>query len=120
MSVNTLQPAQARFAPDGTARSAIHDDIYHSADGGPGQARHVFLGGNGLPERWRDRGRFTILENGFGTGLNFLATWAAWRADPDRPGRLHYLAVEKASLHASRTWLAPRPPGPSSGSSPKP
>ncbi len=95
MSVNTLQPAQARFATDGTARSAIHDDIYHSADGGPGQARHVFLGGNGLPERWRDRGRFTILENGFGTGLNFLATWAAWRADPDRPGRLHYLATEK-------------------------
>jgi tRNA U34 5-methylaminomethyl-2-thiouridine-forming methyltransferase MnmC len=28
--------------------------------------------------------RFTILENGFGSGLNFLTTWAAWRADRER------------------------------------
>lgn len=95
MPVPPLRPAQPVFARDGGARSEIYDDIYHSADGGPGQAQHVFLGGNGLPERWRGRARFTILENGFGTGLNFLATWAAWRADPDRPGRLHFLAVEK-------------------------
>lgn len=95
MPTPVLQPAHPSFSRDGSARSETYDDIYHSADGGPGQARHVFLGGNGLPERWRGRERFTILENGFGTGLNFLATWAAWRADPDRPGRLHYLAVEK-------------------------
>jgi tRNA 5-methylaminomethyl-2-thiouridine biosynthesis bifunctional protein len=72
-----------------------------------------------LPERWRDRGRFTILENGFGTGLNFLATWAAWRADPDRPGRLHYLAVEKHPFTLPDLARV-HPPGPSSGSSPKP
>jgi tRNA 5-methylaminomethyl-2-thiouridine biosynthesis bifunctional protein len=95
MSSPALPPANPIFAPDGTASSGIHGDIYHSADGGPGQARHVFLGGNGLPERWQGRDRFVILENGFGTGLNFLATWAAWRADHERPGRLHYLAVEK-------------------------
>ncbi len=90
------------FAPDGTPRSADYEDIYHAAAGGPGQARHVFLGGNGLPERWAGRERFVILENGFGTGLNFLATWAAWRADPNRPGRLHYLAVEKHPIPASQ------------------
>lgn len=94
MPTPVLNPAHPTFARDGSARSEIFDDIYHSADGGPGQALHVFIGGNGLPERWAGRERFTILENGFGTGLNFLATWASWRADPDRPGRLHYLAVE--------------------------
>ena len=26
-----------------------------------------------------------MLETGFGLGLNFLVTWAAWKADPARP-----------------------------------
>lgn len=95
MPVPVLQPARLSLAADGTAVSDVFGDIYHSADGGPGQANHVFLGGNDLPRRWWGRESFVILENGFGTGLNFLATWAAWRADPARPRRLHYLAVEK-------------------------
>jgi tRNA 5-methylaminomethyl-2-thiouridine biosynthesis bifunctional protein len=94
-----LRPARLGLGPRGTAFSEDYGDIYHSADGGPGQATHVFLGGNGLPERWQGRERFVILENGFGTGLNFLATWSAWRADPLRPMRLHYLAAEKHPLN---------------------
>lgn len=90
-----ITPASLAFSPDGTPFSPAFDDVYHSVSGGPGQARHVFLDGNGLPRRWTGRERFVILENGFGAGLNFLATWAAWRADPQRPQRLHYLAVEK-------------------------
>jgi len=90
-----LTPADLHWHDDSTPRSAAFDDIYHSAAGGPGQARHVFLGGNNLPARWRGRDTFVILETGFGTGLNFLATWSAWRADPARPARLHYLALEK-------------------------
>ncbi|RPH58546.1 MAG: FAD-dependent oxidoreductase, partial [Burkholderiales bacterium] len=61
---------------------------------------HVFLGGNALPERWRGRDQFVILETGFGLGTNFLATWQAWRADPGRPRRLHYVSVEKHPLAA--------------------
>lgn len=76
-------------------RSAIYDDIFHSADGGPAQARHVFLGGNRLPDRWRGAPEFSVLETGFGLGLNFLATWAAFRADPQRAQRLHYVSIEK-------------------------
>jgi tRNA 5-methylaminomethyl-2-thiouridine biosynthesis bifunctional protein len=34
------------------------------------------------------------LETGFGFGLNFLATWAAWRADPARPRLLHFVSLE--------------------------
>jgi tRNA 5-methylaminomethyl-2-thiouridine biosynthesis bifunctional protein len=89
-----LVPARLAFQ-DGVPYSAAFGDVYHSAAGGPGQAQHVFLGGNGLPQRWAGRGRFVILETGFGFGLNFLATWQAWRRDPARPARLHYVSVEK-------------------------
>jgi len=85
MPLTKLDPARLAFAPDGTPVSEAFGDIYHSADGGPGQARHVFLQGNSLPEGWRGKRSFVILENGFGSGLNFLTTWAAWRADPQRP-----------------------------------
>jgi tRNA 5-methylaminomethyl-2-thiouridine biosynthesis bifunctional protein len=89
-----LVPAQLEFA-DGIPYSREFGDIYHSAAGGPAQARHVFLGGNGLPGRWAGRERFVILETGFGFGLNFLATWQAWRHDPARCRKLHFVSVEK-------------------------
>ena len=94
-----LQPAILQFTPDGTPRSDLFDDIYHSADGGLEQARHVFLAGNGLPERWRGRDRFVIVETGFGLGLNFLASWAAWRKDTARSRGLHFISCE---LHPFR------------------
>lgn len=75
--------------------SAAYGDLYHSAGGGPAQARHVFLAGNGLPERWAHRERFVILETGFGMGLNFLVTWRAWKEDPARCRRLHFVSIEK-------------------------
>ncbi|MDR1647973.1 MAG: bifunctional tRNA (5-methylaminomethyl-2-thiouridine)(34)-methyltransferase MnmD/FAD-dependent 5-carboxymethylaminomethyl-2-thiouridine(34) oxidoreductase MnmC, partial [Zoogloeaceae bacterium] len=89
------------FTPDGTPYSSRYDDVYHTCHGGLGQARHVFLGGNGLPERWRGRERFVILETGFGLGLNFLATWAAWREDAQAAERLHFVSVEKHPLARS-------------------
>jgi tRNA 5-methylaminomethyl-2-thiouridine biosynthesis bifunctional protein len=97
--LKTIVPATLDFK-DGVPYSAAYGDIYHSADGGPGQARHVFLQGCGLPEAWASRSLFVMLETGFGTGLNFLTTWAAWRADPARPARLHFLSVEKHPFRA--------------------
>ncbi len=96
-----LVPAALAFAADGTPYSAAFGDVYHSAEGGPAQARHVFLHGNGLPGRWQGRRAFTILETGFGFGLSFLATWQAWREDPQRCGRLHFVSVEKHPFAAS-------------------
>ncbi|MFC0402456.1 bifunctional tRNA (5-methylaminomethyl-2-thiouridine)(34)-methyltransferase MnmD/FAD-dependent 5-carboxymethylaminomethyl-2-thiouridine(34) oxidoreductase MnmC [Paraburkholderia rhizosphaerae] len=91
----SLTPATLVFRTDGTPYSALHDDIYHSAAGAFAQAGHVFLNGNALPERWRRRRIFTILETGFGLGVNFLATWAQWRTDPARCERLHVVSIEK-------------------------
>jgi tRNA 5-methylaminomethyl-2-thiouridine biosynthesis bifunctional protein len=79
---------------DGTPFSPEYGDIYHPSQGGLAQARHVFLAGNGLPARWGGRERFVVAETGFGLGLNFLATWHAWRGDSGRPGRLHFISVE--------------------------
>ena len=90
-----IEPAQLSFSPEGIPFSEAYGDVYHTRSGGLGQARHVFLGGNGLPQRWRGRQRFAIAETGFGLGLNFLATWAAWRADPQRSAVLHFISFEK-------------------------
>lgn len=80
---------------DGTPYSPAFGDVYHSAAGGLAQAQHVFLQGNGLPGRWQRSKRFVILETGFGLGVNFLATWQAWKRDASRGSRLHYVAIEK-------------------------
>lgn len=109
MNYGPIVPAELAFAGT-TPYSARYDDVYHSAQGGLDQARHVFLGGNDLPDAWAGRERFVILETGFGLGLNFLATWQAWKDDPRRCRRLHFVSVEKhpfrrddlAALH--RQW----------------
>lgn len=116
MSSQLLQPlipATLSFV-NGVPYAEAFGDVYHSADGGLAQAQHVFLGGNRLPERWQGQRRFVILETGFGLGLNFLATWKAWRDDPQRAQQLHYVSIEKhpfsaadlAQLHALWPELA--------------
>jgi tRNA 5-methylaminomethyl-2-thiouridine biosynthesis bifunctional protein len=87
----SVEPAKLHFK-EGTPYSEAFGDVYHSESGGPAQSRFVFLQGNEVEKRWAGRERFVILETGFGLGLNFLATWQAWRG---QAGRLHYVAVEK-------------------------
>ena len=90
-----LVPARLAFDVGGVPYSEVYGDVYHSADGGPAQARHVFLAGNTLPERWRGRESFTVVETGFGLGFNFLVTCAAFLEDARAPARLHYVSAEK-------------------------
>lgn len=90
-----LELASLIFADDGTPISPAYGDVYHSAAGGHAQAKHVFMAGNGLPERWQGASRFVILETGFGLGINFLATWMAWLNDPERCAQLHFISLEK-------------------------
>jgi tRNA 5-methylaminomethyl-2-thiouridine biosynthesis bifunctional protein len=98
--VNTapIVPALLAYDGQGVPMSAEYRDIYHPRSGAFAQAGHVFLDGNGLPGRWQGRERFVILETGFGLGNNFLATWQAWRSDPQRCARLVYLSIEKHPL----------------------
>jgi len=82
------------WLPDGTPFSPRFNDRYRSESGGLSQAREVFLHGCGLPAAWARQPQWRILETGFGLGLNFLVTWAAWRADPQRPRLLHFASTE--------------------------
>ncbi|MEQ1882857.1 MAG: tRNA (5-methylaminomethyl-2-thiouridine)(34)-methyltransferase MnmD, partial [Burkholderiales bacterium] len=89
-----IDPAKPAYGPDGALFSPEFDDVYSSSVGALEQARHVFLGGNGLPDRWRGAQRFTIVETGFGTGLNFLATWQCWLEHAPPDARLNFVSVE--------------------------
>lgn len=107
-----LTPALAVSAMGDVPYSPQYGDIYHSSQDALGQAHHVFLRGNGLPERWRGRERFTVCETGFGLGTNFLALWQAWRDDPQRCGRLHMVSIEAHPFEADQMvhWLRRRLP----------
>lgn len=71
--------------------SVRFDDPYFSLDNGLAETRHVFLGGNDLPARFRDG--FHVAELGFGTGLNLLTALTAWRAS-GCAGRLCFTSFE--------------------------
>ena len=90
-----LQPAHLELSPGDSPCPAGCDHPPRSLLGDPAQARQLFISGNQLPQRWQGRERFVILETGFGTGLNFLATWQAWRDDPERCRRLHFVCFEQ-------------------------
>ena len=99
------------WLPDGTPYSPRFGDRYHSENGGLEQASGVFLRGCGLPGAWAGQRQWRILETGFGLGLNFLVTWAAWRADPQRCGLLHFVSTEAwpVGLHDLRRAHAAHP-----------
>ena len=90
-------PAEIEWR-DGDVPVAVRfDDPYFSLENGLAETRHVFHAGNGLPERFREG--FHVAELGFGTGLNCLATLAAWR-QAGGPGRLRYTAFEAFPMPA--------------------
>lgn len=90
-----IVPAAPAFSPAGTLYSPQFDDVYSSSQGTLAQAQHVFLNGNGLPDRWHKSSSFTIVETGFGAGFNFLAAWQALRESAPAGVRLHFVSVEK-------------------------
>jgi tRNA 5-methylaminomethyl-2-thiouridine biosynthesis bifunctional protein len=57
--------------------------------------------GCGLPQAWAGQPQWCVLETGFGMGFNFLSTWQAWKADPDRPRILHFAACEPLAVSPS-------------------
>lgn len=71
--------------------STRFDDPYYSRENGLAETRHVFLAGNDLPARFGPG--FRIAELGFGTGLNFLAAWAAWN-ESGQEGALTFTSFE--------------------------
>ena len=52
--------------------------------------------------QWQGRARFTIFDSDYGDGTRFSAVLQAWRADPQRPLRLHYIALARSPLPGFR------------------
>jgi tRNA U34 5-methylaminomethyl-2-thiouridine-forming methyltransferase MnmC len=69
-------------------------DHFYCRQDGRAECGHVFLAGNGLPERWADQDDFVIGELGFGTGLNFCETWRTWQSTRQGQARLHFVSFE--------------------------
>ncbi len=58
----------------------------------------TWLAGCGLPEAWCGQSAWRVLDTRFGHGSRFLACWQAWRADPNRPRMLHYVAMSSTAF----------------------
>lgn len=98
-----VQHATIEWTARGTPRALDFEDIYYSDGEGLAESEHTFLQGNALPQRWSTHPRptFCIAETGFGTGLNFLLTWRAWRDAPTPKPDLHFISVERYPLSAA-------------------
>lgn len=76
------------------------NDIYFSTEDGLQETEYVFIEHNQLKQRFAqpNLNHFTIIETGFGTGLNFLAICAHWLALSSPHAKLHYISIEKYPL----------------------
>ncbi|MCP5161781.1 MAG: bifunctional tRNA (5-methylaminomethyl-2-thiouridine)(34)-methyltransferase MnmD/FAD-dependent 5-carboxymethylaminomethyl-2-thiouridine(34) oxidoreductase MnmC [Hahellaceae bacterium] len=99
-----IETADLHWSDEGQPKSTLFGDIYYSRESGLEETRHVFLAQNHLATRLLDPGRkhFCVAETGFGTGLNFLCSWACWRkaqADESRAiATLNFVSVERWPL----------------------
>ncbi|WP_246659199.1 tRNA (5-methylaminomethyl-2-thiouridine)(34)-methyltransferase MnmD [Rhizobium sp. FY34] len=75
------------------------DHFYCQTDGRQ-ECGHVFLAGNGLPQRWPASGTFCIGELGFGTGLNACETFRQWKSAERGSAILHFTSFELYPMQA--------------------
>ncbi|WP_188407462.1 bifunctional tRNA (5-methylaminomethyl-2-thiouridine)(34)-methyltransferase MnmD/FAD-dependent 5-carboxymethylaminomethyl-2-thiouridine(34) oxidoreductase MnmC [Agarivorans gilvus] len=103
--MNNTTTATIHWKPEGTPVATHYDDVYFSVDNGLAESRYVFIEQNQLLQRWSQHlsSHYVIAETGFGTGLNFLATWQHYQQhcqqQPNTPvKRLHFISFEKHPL----------------------
>jgi tRNA 5-methylaminomethyl-2-thiouridine biosynthesis bifunctional protein len=89
---------QLEWTERGAPRAAAFGDVYFSEAGGLAESEAVFLKGTGLPDAWKGRERFAICELGFGSGLNVLAAWRAWKTARLPHAVLHISSIEAFPL----------------------
>ncbi len=86
------------WADPSAPKASAFGDVYFSANGGLAEAEAVFLGGCDLPRAWLGKDRFAVCELGFGTGLNVLAAWRAWKRTRSNHAVLHITSIEAFPL----------------------
>ncbi|GAB5415332.1 MAG: bifunctional tRNA (5-methylaminomethyl-2-thiouridine)(34)-methyltransferase MnmD/FAD-dependent 5-carboxymethylaminomethyl-2-thiouridine(34) oxidoreductase MnmC [Congregibacter sp.] len=106
--IRSLGPVAPMAAPGlewtarGDPRSLRHADTYYSAAGGQQESQHVFVDGSELKHACADTKQdvLRVAELGFGTGLNFLLTWACFRQYAPADKRLTYWGVDRHPLRS--------------------
>jgi len=100
-----IKNAKLSWNENGEPSADLFDDLYFSSDDGLNESRYVFIEQNKLDQRWQacKESFYVIAETGFGSGLNFLATWQhfnLWRQQ--NPShclkRLYFISFEKYPL----------------------
>jgi len=89
------------------------DDVYYSVDNGLAETDHVFIQHNQLTERFKqlESTTFTIVETGFGTGLNFFCAVQHFLAHAPAAARLQFISTEcspltlKDFIKANQHWM---------------
>jgi tRNA 5-methylaminomethyl-2-thiouridine biosynthesis bifunctional protein len=76
------------------------NDVYFNTEDGVAETEHIFVAHNQLAERFSEPhlSSFTIIETGFGTGLNFLVVSDLWLKLAPKTASLHYIGIEKTPL----------------------
>lgn len=97
------------WSDEGAPIAAAFTDVYFSKAGGLAESEAVFLAGTGLPHAWAGRDHFHVGELGFGSGVNILALWRAWKASRAPHAILHVSTIEAfplAQVDAARALAA--------------
>ncbi len=85
---------------EGVPFSTQFDDPYYSLDDGKAESIFVFVDGTDVLNTTDGKDHIVVGETGFGTGLNFLTTWQAWRNR--NPGaRLTFVSAEAFPITAA-------------------
>lgn len=76
------------------------NDIYFNSTNGLAETEYVFIAQNQLLQRYKNltSPTFTIIETGFGTGLNFLCAAEYFLALAPADAKLKYVSIEKHPL----------------------
>ncbi len=89
------------------------NDVYYSSDDGLAETNYVFIQHNQLSQRFTqlDKTHFTIIETGFGTGLNFFCAAQHFLAHAPNNATLQFISLECYPLtaddfiKANRYWF---------------
>lgn len=101
LPLNMSRPEAKIFWKEGQPYSTQYEDVYFSTDSGIDETEYVFIQHNQLDQRFRTlkKNQFTIVETGFGTGLNFLCAWALWDKTAPEHARLNFVSTELHPLN---------------------
>jgi len=89
--------------------SNLFVDIYYSTTNGYQESNYNFQHQTSLQSRWKKLKRqqtYTIIETGFGTGLNFFATWKNWQTNATADNHLYYISTELHPLKSEQIQQA--------------